>query len=182
MIAIPCIWPARAVLHLAALLAAILVSAGSAGASTGTLFSAVNERLSFMQAVAAWKADNNRPVEDLEREKVVLEAARKQAAEIGLSADSVTLFFQAQIDAAKDIQFCWIARWKEGTARPDSVPDLVQDVRPALLKLGNDILQELATTSVAATDRAAFDVALTVDCLSESARKALFDGLLGINP
>jgi len=156
--------------------------AGSVNASTETLFNAVNDRLSHMQAVAAWKADNDRPVEDLEREKVVMEAARRQAAEVGLPADSVTHFFQAQIDAAKDIQSCWIARWEEGAARPETVPDLVDEVRPALLRLGDSILQELARTSVAAGDRKAFDAALTVDCLSEQSRQALFDGLLDINP
>lgn len=174
--------PAKAALFAAALLTASASIAGSGHASTETLFSAINGRLSHMQAVAAWKMDNDRPVEDLEREKVVLEAARQQAAEVGLSADSVTLFFQAQIDAAKDIQSCWIARWEEGASRPETVPDLVNEVRPALLKLGESILQELATTPVAAGDRTAFEAALTVDCLSEQSRQALFDGLLGITP
>ena len=162
------------------MLTATLAAAGSGKASTENLFEAVNDRLSYMQAVAAWKVDNNSPVEDLEREKVVLEAARKQAAEVGLSADSVTLFFQAQIDAAKDIQSCWISRWDQGAARPDNVPDLVKEVRPALLKLGNDILQELAETPVGADDRSGFDAALTVDCLSQSSQDALFNGLMNI--
>jgi len=182
MKATPEIRSTKAALVAAALLASSASAADSVNASTETLFSAVNERLSHMQAVAAWKADNDRPVEDLERDKVVLEAARLQAAEVGLRAKNVTLFFQAQIDAAKDIQSCWIARWEEGAARPESVPDLVDEVRPALLTLGDSILRELAKTSVAADDRPDFDAALTVDCLSEQSRQALFDGLLGINP
>jgi len=165
-------------------LAAVLLLAAPKGlqAAPSDLFDAIDKRLSYMQAVAAWKVDNNRPVEDLEREKVVLDAARAKAGEVGLAGDSVTGFFQAQIDAAKEIQTCWIGRWDEGAARPDTVPDLVDEVRPALLTLGNEILQLMATEKISADDRQAFTSALTVDCLSSQAKGALFDGLLTVQP
>jgi len=151
-------------------------------AEPSDLFEAIDKRLSYMRAVAAWKADNNRPVEDLEREKVVLDAARAKAGEVGLAGDSVTGFFQAQIDAAKEIQTCWIGRWDEGAARPTDVPDLVEDVRPALLTLGNEILQLMATENISVDDRQAFTAAVTLDCLSPATKGALFDGLLNVQP
>lgn len=163
-------------------LTALLLTAAPTGlhAEPSDLFDAIDKRLSYMQAVAAWKVDNNRPVEDLAREKVVLDAARTKAGEVGLSGDSVTGFFQAQIDAAKDIQTCWIGRWNDGADRPTDVPDLVEDVRPALLTLGNEILQLMATEKVSLEDQQAFTAALTVDCLSPEAKDALFDGLLEV--
>ncbi|MEE4011686.1 gamma subclass chorismate mutase AroQ [Roseibium sp. FZY0029] len=167
---------------LAALAVSLLAATATPGwAAPDKLFSAINERLSYMQSVAAWKADNDKPVEDLPREKVVLEAARAKAVENGLSADNVTLFFQAQIDAAKDIQTCWIDRWNGGEARPKNVPDLIKDVRPELLRLGNDILTLLAETPVEASDKAAFTQAVTVECLSDGARTALFEGLVDVH-
>lgn len=164
-----------------ALAALGLVAASVPGqAAPADLFGAINERLGYMQAVAAWKLDNQRPVEDLKREQVVLDAARGQAAEIGLSKDSVTGFFQAQIEAAKDIQTCWIGRWNDGAARPTDVPDLIEEVRPALLSLGKDILTLMAAETVTEEDRQAFSEAITVDCLPDDAREALFEGLLAV--
>lgn len=166
-----------------AVLTALVSLAASSGARAepSALFDAINARLSYMQAVAAWKVDNDRPVEDLEREAVVLEAARDKAAELGLSGDNVGGFFQAQIDAAKDIQTCWIERWNAGAPRPDDVPDLIEEVRPALLKLGNEILGQMVVEKVGPADRHAFTAALTVDCLSAEAEHALFDGLLAVH-
>ena len=62
-----------------------------------TLFSVIDERLAFMQDVAAWKWQNQRPIEDLARERVVLEAAVQQATDIGLDAAHVRAFFAAQL-------------------------------------------------------------------------------------
>ena len=62
---------------LTALAVSLLAATVTPGwAAPDKLFGAINERLSFMQSVAAWKADNDKPVEDLPREKVVLDAAR----------------------------------------------------------------------------------------------------------
>lgn len=144
------------------------------------LFGAINDRLGYMQPVAAWKVENSRPVEDLEREKVVLDAAREKASEKGLSPESASAFFQAQIDAAKDIQFCWMARWEKGETRPDKVPDLVEEVRPELLRLGNEILDRIAETHVSEDNRQTFIASVDVECLSTDARNAIFEGLLEI--
>jgi len=158
----------------------VLIASSPGRAAPADLFDVINQRLSHMQAVAAWKVGNGRPVEDLEREHLVLEAARAQAIASGLSGDGVTVFFQAQIDAAKDIQNCWIDRWRQGTPRPEDMPDLVEEIRPALLKLGDEILKLMSGETVGASDRPGFDEALTVDCLSSASKQALFESLLAV--
>ncbi|NIP77428.1 MAG: chorismate mutase, partial [Xanthomonadales bacterium] len=61
--------------------------------------------------VAAWKHARGKPVEDLEREAVVVDRAAADAAAAGLDPETARPFFMAQIDAAKSVQHCWIARW-----------------------------------------------------------------------
>ena len=157
--------------------------APAAAAATDDLYRTIAERLSYMQAVAAWKVENDRPVEDLEREQVVLEAARSKAREQGLAGAQVTGFFEAQIEAAKDIQSCWIDRWNSGVQPPGTVPDLVSEVRPALLRLGGSIISQLAEASVTSNDRTAFENLVEVECLSNGAREKIFEGLLAVaNP
>jgi len=75
------------------------------------LLDATAERLSLMPWVADIKRRTNQPIEVPAQEARVLEAARadvrKAAAAAGLPAPSdaaITAFFQAQIDAAKEIQ------------------------------------------------------------------------------
>jgi chorismate mutase-like protein len=176
----------KPVLLLTALLC--LMSPTLAAADDTPLFRLIGERLSWMAPVAAWKLENERPVEDLAREKVVLEAAAMKARAAGLSGDSVRAFFQAQIDAAKAIQRCWMKRWKTGAAAPpEQAPDLVEEIRPALLRLGTAIVDGLSAalehgTPINRDDRPAFDEAVAVDCLDAKARDALFDGLLQVRP
>ncbi len=126
-----------------------------------------------MQDVAAYKWIHQLPVEDLEREKVVIESATEAGLRYGVTADSSAVFFSAQINAAKDIQQCWFSRWQEGNA-PASAPDLNGEVRPELIRLGNAISSRLGQVD---QDRLAFDAAVEVDCLSLEVRDALYDAL-----
>ena len=68
------------------------------------LFTLINERLSYMEDVAAWKWINRKPIEDLEREKAVLVATSNAAGQYGLDGASITPFAEAQMDAAKAVQ------------------------------------------------------------------------------
>ena len=105
----------------------------------------VTERLGYMEAVAIWKWNSGVAVEDRDREAVVLESSVASAVELGLPEAPISRFFAAQIAAAKAIQFCWIDRFRIGTAtpRPDP-PDLVDVVRPAILDLGAQINEAIA--------------------------------------
>ncbi|WP_249364626.1 gamma subclass chorismate mutase AroQ [Pseudoalteromonas rubra] len=109
--------------------------------SAQVLFSHINQRLAQMQSVALFKAHKHRPIEDLSREAVVLSKALEQARQQCLDTASVEAFFQAQMDAAKAIQYRYRAQWlAEGV--PDKDADLVQ-LRNTLNQLGAAILEVL---------------------------------------
>ena len=133
-----------------------------------------------MKEVAAWKLERGKPVEDLKREAVVLEKATKGAEELGFEAGDARTFFRAQISAAKDIQTCWIRRWNEQSApRLLNTLDLIADIRPRLIDLGEKILARLRERlvregPVSDSDRPAFDTAMQIDCLPDAARTEIF--------
>ena len=54
-----------------------------------SLFQSKDERLGYMDEVALFKAQNKIPVEDIEREKIVLSDAKELAASHGLDPDSI---------------------------------------------------------------------------------------------
>ena len=109
-------------------------------------------RLAFMPAVASWKAARGAPIEDRERERLVLEAAEGSALEFGLDPQPVREWFALQIDLAKVVQR------RSAAAAPTLDLD---EIRPALIRLGERqvrSLRALAGASVEATAPAAFDV------------------------
>jgi cyclohexadienyl dehydratase len=107
----------------------------------------VEQRLGYMQDVAAYKWRHSLPIENRERENVVLASAVRQGLRFGLTEDSSRQFFAVQIKAAKEVQAYWFKRWQ---AEPDSVPettaDLKDEIRPALLRLGERITAQLAVS------------------------------------
>jgi cyclohexadienyl dehydratase len=102
-----------------------------------------HKRLTIMRDVAAHKWINGIPVEDGAREARVLENAESAALRFGLDVAATRVLFEAQIEAAKEVQGYWFERWSEGDA-PDAAPDLVGELRPRLLALGDQILAGLA--------------------------------------
>ncbi len=73
--------------------------------------SLINQRLSYMKDVAGYKAANHLAIEDLPQEEKVLASAVQQAEKLGLAGESVKPFVQAQMDAAKAIQYRYRADW-----------------------------------------------------------------------
>ncbi|MEO0426488.1 MAG: gamma subclass chorismate mutase AroQ [Pseudomonadota bacterium] len=159
------------------LLLAVLLAVASLPAKAD-VYTLIGARLAVMEDVAAWKDARGVPVEDKEREKVVLEAAGERAAAEGLDRSLATAFFAAQIEAAKDIQRCAIARWEQGEAeRPTNPPDLKSEIRPRLITLGAEILDAIAgtlRTGGRVDDRARFDEALAPHCIEAATRETLF--------
>lgn len=114
---------------------------------TQDLFERMNQRLSFMKDVAAYKWINNLPVEDTLRERVVIKSAVESAQKAGLCDKSTSLFFQTQIDIAKEIQTSWHEEWAHN-GFPDStkIIDLNKEIRPELIRLGDEIIQGIIET------------------------------------
>ncbi|MDA7964175.1 gamma subclass chorismate mutase AroQ [Ruegeria sp.] len=149
---------------------------GTATAARADLFELIDARLEWMRDVAAYKHANSLPVEDVAREQTVIAKTLEQAAAAGLDPATTQAFFEAQIEAAKDIQSCWIARWME-TEAPAEYRDLKQEVRPVLLDLGGQIIAALPDQTVATSERDGFVAAVQVDCLSDQSRDRMFDAL-----
>ncbi|MEO1018026.1 MAG: gamma subclass chorismate mutase AroQ [Pseudomonadota bacterium] len=162
----------------------IIVAAADVRAETAeqAVYRGIAARLELMQPVAAWKLENGAPVEDLAREQIVLENAAADAGAAGLDAATTLPFIQAQMDAAKEIQECWMLRWQAGETIPSPVPDLVNDIRPKLLEIGGgqlgDIEAALASgANFDANQAEAFAAAVDPDCLSHSSRERIFQEL-----
>jgi cyclohexadienyl dehydratase len=122
----------------------LLILLCSASVGAGQLGQLVEQRLTYMKGVAAFKWHSRLPIENLERERLVLDSAVEHGLRRGLTTHSSRQFFQAQITAAKAIQHYWFAHWRE---HPESVPasprDLNSVTRPLLISLGEQIIDAL---------------------------------------
>lgn len=108
------------------------------------LFQLMNQRLSYMEDVAAYKWVNNEPIENVEQEKIVIKSAREKATEQGLNADEVEAFFRLQIELAKKVQQQWHRQWKkDGFPKSQRFDDLTTTVRPELKRIGEDLIAQL---------------------------------------
>lgn len=165
----------------------IAMQGAFASAGEDALFAAVAERLSHMRDVAHFKSIAGRPIEDRAREEIVLDAAVASAVARGLDAGSVRAFFRAQIDAAKIIQYRYRAAWlADPSALGSTAPDLATDIRPALTRLGDRIIEALAARlrshgalpeAAPAAWASAFDARPTTRFLDESDRARLYGAL-----
>ncbi len=163
-----------------ALLLSSLVN-GAENETARALFLAIGERLAYMEDVALYKAQNHISVEDIEREVVVVENAKLLAVTHGLNAESMELFFLAQIDAAKAIQYRYRA---EALTRglPGRSVDLNSAIRPALDRLGSEIVRLFAEflregNTLDENYRESFTAALSSPHLSAADKDALFDSM-----
>ncbi|MCB1646013.1 MAG: gamma subclass chorismate mutase AroQ, partial [Pseudomonadales bacterium] len=110
------------------------------------LFELIEERLSLMDEVAAYKFRNKLAIEDLDREAVVLDNAARSALRYGFTPESSRFFFAIQIEAAKEIQRYWFQEWSADRPFPADVPSLSEVVRPRLTRLGDAIVENIAAT------------------------------------
>lgn len=157
----------------------VFVQPVSADPRANAVFERICERLQLMKSVAAWKWANGVPIEDLDREAVVLQKSVDAAVKLGIDPDGARSFFDTQIMAAKEIQHCWIERWESGHAVPPTpVPDLKTDIRPRLLTIGDALLSNIKTALVEGTvfdqrHLADFAERTDIDCLQPSRRDEL---------
>ncbi len=97
------------------------------------LLALMDERLKLMPDVARYKWNTQSPIEDLPREKIIIDALVKDADQTGVPAVWAETFFRAQIEAAKTVQRQLFERWRQEKAgRFEDVPDLARELRPRL--------------------------------------------------
>ena len=160
----------------------LLWQPAAAQLETITAFQLINERLKHMEDVAMYKSVNGLPVEDLPREKVVIENAVLAAESQGLIGDSIENFFITQINVAKAIQYRSLADWLSlPISKP--IPDLPNQIRPKLTELGDEIVKELALLlshegRIGESLRASFQLHMSVNKISAAEVDLLFDSLL----
>ncbi len=105
----------------------------------------IDERLSYMDDVARNKWNSGAPIEDLPREREIIDGLGRQATGYGLDPALVRDFFRAQIEASKIIQRARFAEWKAQNQPPfRNPPDLREKIRPALDALTPRLMQALA--------------------------------------
>ena len=146
------------------------------------LFLLINERLSYMEHVALYKERTDSPIEDLEREAVVLMDAVETANELGLFGPSIESFFKAQISVAKAIQYRYRADWQSES--PSFVPlNLQETIRPKLTQIGESIVDKIATLysngeQIKEEHRDLFHNSIDIENVNQQDRTRLFDSLL----
>ena len=148
----------------------------------------VNERLAYMKAVAAYKWENQLAIEDLEREEIVIQSSMDQAGTFGLDSISTRMFFEQQIEAAKQIQRYWFKHWEKNGFEPDqSFGDLKTEIRPALLELGRQILSSISELKLWVAPKMSkrqgrldFMTLLTTEGLRNKGKQRLFKAVMQI--
>lgn len=167
------------------LLAAATFSATAASASPPSPGNLINERLSWMKDVAGYKAQHHQAIEDLQQEEKVLESTLADADSLGLKGESVRPFIQAQMDAAKAIQYRYRADWL-AAPETDWRPRPLQDVRTQIGQLSARILQSVAARlksgkPLTEQDREAFMHAVKQKNLHKQDKQRIWETMKGIS-
>ena len=101
------------------------------------------ERLSWMDEVATIKRERQLPIVDAKREAELLAAMEKKGVAAGLPAKSVRGFFIGQMEAAKECQQSFLLQMSIPKSHANGLPDLATEVRPALDKIGVQMIEAL---------------------------------------
>ena len=151
------------------------------------LLDLVNQRLNIMKDVAAYKFANNIAIENKQREIVVLRSAMSKSQQNQLQPQSVESFFRLQIQIAKEIQHHWIEHWKKekGAGLSEkAIPNLSTEIRPKLIKLGQQIvdqlslaLPELHDNTLHTENQTKIETAITVRFISTEMKQRLLHAL-----
>jgi chorismate mutase len=165
-------------------LLSLLSIPATAAVTAVELFQTINQRLSYMEEVALFKAQNHLSIEDLQRENIVIDKAKVLANQQGLDPEGIKDFFQAQISVAKAIQYRYRADLlsQPSTRTPQ---DLQNEVRPALIRLDNQIMELMAVYckdygEFQQTQFTEFNEAITVKYVTETDKQLLFRTLLKV--
>jgi chorismate mutase len=114
-------------------------------AKVDRLLGLVKERLDVAPEVARTKWNTKAPIEDLPREKQIIDGVAKGGAQYGLDPQVAGAFFQGQIEASKVVQNAMHAGWTARKQPPfEKVVDLGKDIRPVLDRLTPAMMRALA--------------------------------------
>jgi len=123
------------------------------------VFELIEQRLALMPEVAASKWHAGQNIVDAVREQTVLDQSVRDAQAIGLAAPAARQFFDVQIRMARAIQEQRFKEWRASTPPPRG-RDLATELRPALDRLGPQLLTGLYLASGKFGQTAPMQVAL----------------------
>ena len=114
-------------------------------AAVDRLLGLIGERLDVAPEVARMKWNTKAPIEDLPRERQLLDGVAKRATEYGLDPAIAGAFFRGQIEASKAAQNALHAEWRASTQAPFVTGvDLDRNIRPVIDRLTPIMLRALA--------------------------------------
>jgi chorismate mutase len=114
-------------------------------AAVDRLLGLIKERLDVAPDVARAKWNTKAPIQDLPRDKQIIDEVAKGATEYGLDPQVARTFFVGQIEASKVVQNALHAEWRAKRQPPFAkVADLGKDIRPALDRLTPAMMRALA--------------------------------------
>jgi chorismate mutase len=114
-------------------------------ATVDRLLGLIKERLDLAPEVARTKWNTKAPIEDLPREKQIIDGVANGATEYGLDPKVAGAFFTGQIEASKVVQNALHAEWTAKRQPPfEKVADLGRDIRPLLDRLTPAMMKALA--------------------------------------
>jgi chorismate mutase-like protein len=101
------------------------------------------ERLDWMDEVASIKQIRGLPVADPGREAELIRAMEQRglSVSVGVPKSATRAFFTGQMTAAKQFQAEWLQQHPQ--PQPRRLPDLATTVRPALDRIGAEMLNHL---------------------------------------
>ena len=148
--------PTQCVLRPSWWLGVALVAILTSGCATTASFTAVDtarvdrllglmkERLDAAPEVARTKWNTKAPIQDLSRDKQVIDVAAQGASEYGLDPQVARTFFIGQIEASKVVQYALHAEWTANRQAPfATVADLGTGIRPVLDRLTPTMMRAL---------------------------------------
>ena len=105
------------------------------------LYSILIRRVDLMKWVAMDKWIHHKPIEDLPREKIVLQKTRKQAADAGIvNIDDLT---RTQIQIAKNEQHRWMEKWNKHGLHINQPAPTLNELRKQLDDLSSELIPSL---------------------------------------
>ncbi|MCP4381920.1 MAG: gamma subclass chorismate mutase AroQ [Hyphomicrobiales bacterium] len=130
---------------IALLLATTAAAEGPSPDSIHAVRLAMTDRLMIMVEVARFKWNGKIPIEDLEREAVVLEQTVDQAVASGVDPRLATALVRSQIAAAKALQGSLFEKWQaDSVGQFDDAADLTETLRPAIGRLTAALIEAVA--------------------------------------
>lgn len=127
-----------------ALISGCVSKDSSAPSALRPLIEAMNQRLDIATDVAQSKFYSGKPVQDPEREQVVIANTETQATTYSLDKTDVRQFMTAQIEANKMVQYARIEHWHATQPPEKPVESLTAGIRARLDTLQPVMMQKYA--------------------------------------